>query len=218
MADRFNSSVWPIIAKQFAFLMESQEKKHRSRPGQKILEEVSSSIQGHNIVSTSKIDDSARHLHQWSDSERHLLLSMTRCLSRILGCEDSRGTCIVRIHQAIGLVLLPFLGDPDDEISSGAMAAIKNLVAQDCDVLLRPMLETSGRGIIRPIWVSQLQVSHRVYETDQANNPICVVTSTNKRAREHETITAVEKSKSKLAMGCEEILTFIDKLPEQELH
>jgi hypothetical protein len=215
MADRFKSSVWPIIAKQFGFLMELQEKKRRSLQDQRVIEEVSWPRQTNELAPTLKIDDAARFRHQWSDSERHLLLSMERCLTRIFGCEDSRGTCLVRIHQAIGLVLLPFIEDPDDESSSSAMAAIKNIVAQDCDVLLRPLLEISGRGIPPcPIRVSELPC-HQLGETDEGNKQICTISAKDETTREQE--TAVQTPNSKLEVGCNEILAFIDQLPEQEL-
>lgn len=212
MADRFKSSVWPVVAKQFAFLMEFQARKQRStRRGRRVIEEIPSTTRRTNdLVSNVRLDDdSATLLHEWSASERLLLLSMTRCLTRIFGSEESRGTCLARIHQAVGLVLLPFIGDPDDEISSSAMAAIKNIVAQDCDVLLRPLLEMSGREIPRcPIQVSQ---------GEEANDAIFDISSSVETAPEHVGARTQKSRNSKLALGCEEILVFIEHLPEQEL-
>jgi hypothetical protein len=200
MADRFKSSVWPVIAKQFAFLMELQEKKRRTSRGQRGIEEVSRSRRTNHLVPAENFDGSGVVLHQWSDSERRLMLSMARCIARVFGNENSRGTCLVRIHQAVGLVLLPFVGDPDEEISSSVMDAIKNIVTQDCDVLLRPLLEISGRGIPPcPIRVSFQCTLSTKDET--------------KRAKE----ITVQTPNAKLEIGCKEILAFIDQLPEQEL-
>jgi len=185
MADRFKSSVWPILAKQFAHLMESNQ---HSKPGVIIRDTMD---QQHDIVSVNDYQN-----REWSDSERHLLLSMLNCLERVYGSEESRGTTLARIHQTVGIVLLPFVGDPDDEISSCAMAAIKNIVHQDCDVLLRPLLETSGRGIPPcPVEIP--------------GAPNAIVPSTGS--------SLSTTAKSKLARGCEDILSFIENLDEQEI-
>lgn len=130
---------------------------------------------------------------QRNNSERHLLLSTLRCLERVFGSEGSHETSLVRIHQAVGIVVLPFVGDPDGEVSSSAVAVIKHIAAQNHKVLLRPLLEMSGRNVSS--------------EESSARDTIIDCSETRR---------TTATTSSKLEARCEEILSFIETLPEDE--
>lgn len=197
MADRFGSSVWPIMAQQFEQLIRVNGISH---PYPRHTESRVKKV-GYvpNILETAVNDKRVEVSHRtWLDSERNLALAMLECLRRVFSCEASQRTVLVRIHQAVGLVLLPFLeGDHDDvsnhDISDAAMHAIKAIVSQDSDVLLRPLLELSGTGI-----------------------PHCPIRPASAQGETGGACEAVT-NQSNLARRCQELLEFIESLPEQEL-
>lgn len=204
MADRIVSSAWPTMAKQFAHMMRYQQTQFSSNPtGSQCISTPGS--RGQNLAPALRHQHDDAHIRPWNDAQRHLLISMIRCLERIFRCPEAHGTSLQRIHQAVGLVLLPFMGDPDDEIALAAEEAIRSIVAIDGDVLLRPLLEMTGRGIppcpvrIPLVDNNAMSTKHMMISTTQ-----------------HEHTSTI--SKSNLARRCENILQFIAMLPEQELH
>jgi hypothetical protein len=174
MADRFGSSVWPIMAKQLEHLM------------------VVKSMNPPQITQSAK-----KSTRPWVDSERHLALDMFHCLNRVFSCKGSYGTVLARIHQTVGLVLLPFLDtdDYDKDISHAVMNALQSILSHDADILLRPLLELSGMGI-PPCPIRRLD---------------CPLPEDLVR------VAATSSDRSNLAKRCRELLEFVAVLPEQEL-
>lgn len=202
MADRFVSNVWPLLAKQFSHFLRTTDSHKSSNQLRPLVVEVSDSTFPSTTLSLDHSDDFVRRLN---DSERHLLLSMERCLARVLACPDANGSSIVRIHRPVGLVLLPFMGTSDEEVASTAEAAIKNIVSQDCDILRRPLLELSGRDISSP------KIIPSGIESVETGNP-----DSHSLLRTEHISKEIELSNSNLASRCENVLRFMDALAEQD--
>ena len=212
MADRFGSSVWPIMAGQLEHLLRrrgvvtaavdldcSSPRMRSTTPTANDAEMMPSRAVVRRRAQQAKVPTNTR---RWVDSERHLARAIFQCLTRVFSCKGSYGTVLVRIYQAVGLVVLPFLdseGDNQDgdDISLVAMDAIKSILSHDADILFRPLLELSGRGI-----------------------PPCPIRSSTDGALVQTIISDVSESTSNgtvLANRCQELLDFIATLPEQEL-
>lgn len=203
MADRFVSNVWPLLAKQFSHFLRPPDNEGRPNRLRPMISEVSSSTVASSTLSVEHHGDIVQRL---SDSERHLLLSMERCLSRVFACQDAHGSSIVRIHEAVGLVLIPFMGTSDEEIASTAENTIKNIVAQDCHVLRRPLLELSDCDITICTTLGKMETIN-----DAALAVLHTVSS-----REEKELSSQLTSNSNLASRCKNVLRFIDALPEQD--
>lgn len=189
MADRFVSSVWPVMTKQLEHLLEPA-RVSKKRAARSMIEEISATAKddGRGLV---MYEGSSRQ--SWVESERLLALSIFQCLKRVFFSPGSKGTVLIRIHQAVGLVLLPIITNPDDEVADSASRAVEAVLLHDSDILLRPLLELSGNGI-PPIPAFLRGV---------------VESGTGE--------TEVEAAESPLQIRCSKLLDFVANLPEQEL-
>jgi hypothetical protein len=187
MADRFKNNVWSSVALHLGRMIEKRKKEQQSLENQL---ENKTRIQlldtPENSYSISLRSSSLR------DSERLLMLSILKCLSRVFRADC--GIALSSIMGGAGSMLMPFLDDGDKEIVSGAMDTLKCIAAIDSDILLRPLLQLSGRGIPR----CPLKKLHR-------NNVDLL--------QLHGAYTA----ESPLRARCQELLIHIESLPEQVL-
>jgi hypothetical protein len=192
MADRFKNDVWSVIARHLGNLFEKQESKDR------LLEKR---FENKLRIQTLENTVSARSTTSncWSDSERRLILAILQCLSRVFQHEDC-GLALSSILASAGSMLLPLLEDNDQEIVGCAMQALKNIAMIDCDVLWRPLLQLSGRGIPR------CPLRNLCYNTNKVRQSEVIQQSSLSKQQE-----------SDLALRCQELMAYIETLPEQPL-
>jgi len=207
MADRFGSSVWPIMAQEFEYLMMKTRKTVHPSPKRTCrLGNVDNVAMIPAVVTPRGEHETWSITHSWVDSELHLALGMVQCLKRVFSSDGSHGTTLGRIYQAVGLVLLPLLecrDDEDPEFSHAVMDAIKTILSHNVDILLRPLLELSGKGIPPcPIHLStgsvQIQNNHDL----KSGKPQCSPKVTIRLS---------------MAQRCHELLEHIAAQPEQDL-
>jgi hypothetical protein len=96
------------------------------------------------------------------------------------------------------------MGTSDEEIASTAEDTIKNIVAQDCDVLRRPLLE-----------LSDCDMCPTLGKTETINDAALAVLHTMS-SREEKELSSHPTSNSNLASRCKNVLRFIDALPEKD--
>ena len=131
IASRFQNDVWPIMATQLGFLIETHSETSNPRDDKK---------------SKFRFDMEAQTIHRksWHDSERFLILAMMDCVHRLFSLEEC-GQSLSGLVSQIGTVLLPFLDDGDAAIVEEASHALKAMFSVDCDALWRPLLQLAGQ-------------------------------------------------------------------------
>jgi hypothetical protein len=127
MTNRFAKDVWPAIARNLGFIIQS--KSHQSK----------SFLKATDLHEESILLETARDI---SDSERQLIVSMLDCLGRVyrvLNLSDD-------ILSAGAFALLPFLDSRHfgQVIGEKAMLAMKRLADANCAALWRPLLQLMG--------------------------------------------------------------------------
>ena len=191
MADRFKNDVWPVISRHLGNLITKQESKDR------LLEK-----QFDRKLKIQDLEDAVRarsSTSYWSDSERLLILSILKCLVRVFQHKDC-GFALSGILASAGSMLLPFLDNNDHEVVRFAMQALKNIITIDCDVIWRPLVHLSGRGMPRCPLANICHISNKVLS--------------NKVAPQ---VSLSEENDSDLSLRCQELIDFIKSLPEQPL-
>jgi hypothetical protein len=205
MANRFRNDVWPIMARQFGNLLQKEGKiisRNTSEDSKSLLlvEDFESSSNLSLPLST-RTTTSNTDFH-WNDSERQLVLSMLRCINRTMKQEEC-GKTLESILVPAGAMLLPLLGcDNDIELENLTMDCLKTILGINYDVLWRPLLELSGVGI-PPCRLSTTQniVTNRTRTAQLAKKQVFSSTS-NKRDQ-------------LIVIRSQELLAYIDTLPEQ---
>lgn len=128
-------------------------------------------------------------------SETALIVAMIRCfvsIFRVRAC----GKALAGLIPAAGALVLPFLGE-EGELGAVAMAAIQHMVQIDCDALWRPLIQISGRRQFPPPKKWLLLDGHK--QKARSNNEV--------------TFSVL----SLLERRANELVDFIERLPEQEL-
>lgn len=125
------------------------------------------------------------------DSNSTLVFSILKCLRRVF---HECGRFLISTMAAAGSILLPLLDEDDPNLASCTMEILKVIVTTDYDVIYRPLLELSGRGM--PPFPLPL--------------PGTVVPARNNQVTHTPRATP-------LTERCEEILCLIDSLPEQSV-
>lgn len=140
LADRFRTTVWPIMVKHFGVLL-GKRKTVKQPTGSKFILEGAGSLEAKNPYEQN------HSVSAWTEAEQTLIISMTMSLSRVF---NSRcGKCLDSILAQAGFIIFPFLEDFNDSVRSCAKDVIMSIVALDRDVLLRKLLELSGIGLPR---------------------------------------------------------------------
>lgn len=184
MADRFKHDVWPAIGRYLGHVLgnEKRQEEGKRRKSRLLVQSIEET--------TTLQPKVVCHL---SDSERHLLLSIFECLGRVFD--------ILALPESVlvpaGAILLPFLDCSyyHLDLASSAMNVLKKLANFNCDVLCRPLLELSGRGI-----------------------PICPLFSKEDKSHLPSSVSIINsgpKNDSILATKASELLDYINSLPEQ---
>jgi hypothetical protein len=145
MVDRIKSSVFPVMLTWFQHFGPQQTKSspqqtiHCFARGVELLDEDTSSVTLFPTTSDSL---------KLGDSERQLLLSIVRCLTRILRQRDC-GRALLSVLPKAGLMLLPFVQvADDDELQACVMDCLKCILHLDCVALRRALLDLSGCSIL----------------------------------------------------------------------
>ncbi|KAL3922927.1 MAG: hypothetical protein SGILL_001940, partial [Bacillariaceae sp.] len=219
MADRFRNFVFPTISTQFRSLLHRQKTKqerqrllHENVAATKrsplLLEKESSKDESSSATSRSLVSKSAPdNAFQWSDTERQLVLAMLNCLTRAFQQKDC-GPALQSILGSAGTLVLPLLEiDNDSNIEDATMDCLKSILRINCDILWRPLLELSGKGIPP----CPLKISWSLNGVGHTVTP-----SENVRANTF-TVPANPKDNHVLAVRCRELLSFAESLPEQSI-
>jgi len=199
MADRFRNDVWPVMGRQLQYLI--QKGLMKSAP----VREMKSSL----VLPDSKSGPEQSTSPRWSDSERQLALSILQCLNRVF-LQEECGKALEVILPTAGSMLLPLL-DVELEFQVGAltMDCLKSMLQIDCDVLWRPLLELSGGISPCPL---------RIHPDDSKCHvgPISSLdTRTNDEKKGPSELS--DKGSHLLASRCQELLDYVDTLPEQSV-
>ena len=117
-----------------------------------------------------------------------LLLSILDFLTRVYS-ERECGLQLSGLIPTVGAILLPFVGE-EGQLAAKAMNALRSMLIIDCDALERPLLRLSQRRLL----ARRIQPQGPLICAEQAN--VCL---------------------SPLERAAEELLDFIDSLPEQSL-
>ena len=189
MATRFRHDVWPCMGQVLENYATCRQNSLRNeRPSS------SSSLLA---ARTSRSGARNRHYPKTSDSERNLIVAAIHCLSRVYQHRPA-GLALGGLIPSTGVILFPFLND-DDTIESLCMAALKNMILIDCDALFRLLLEMSGRGL-----------------------PLCPFGALENTTWKDEgfkgaRLAPSQASSNKLTQRANELIKFIESLPEQPL-
>lgn len=177
MANRFKQDVWPVIARFLERILQRSIRKENKR----IL-----------VVGMQKRADGIEQpsVSDLKDSEQHLVKAILDCLGRVIRILDLPE----RTLTAAASTLLPFLDSNyyGIEIGERSVETLKKLADKNCDVLCRPLLHLSGRGI----------PSFRLGSKKDTQTPAPISTHTES---------------SELELKANDLLSYIDALPEQRL-
>eukprot|EP00980_Cylindrotheca_fusiformis_P001323 scaffold333_cov133-Cylindrotheca_fusiformis.AAC.49 len=176
MAARFRDDVWPVLAR----FLERILKKEINVESKKIVLIGIQDEGSEEVQPTCKL----------TDSERHLMHAIFECLGRVI--------CILDLPErtlaAIASTLLPFLDTSyyGKDIGERSMETLKKLAGKNCDVLCRPLLQLSGRGIPKFPIISK---KDKLLSPQVSNKPKLL----------------------QLETKANELLSYIEALPEQTL-
>lgn len=228
MADRFRNFVFPTIATQFRGLLHRQKTKQQR---QRLLQESAnatkrsalslenesttvaspstSSITPRSLVSKSNSDDS----FQWSDTERQLVLSMLRCLTRAFQ-QKNCGPALQPILGSVGTLVLPLLEvDNDIDVEGATMDCLKSILLIDCDILWRSLLELGCVGIPP----CPLNITCSSKSVEKAATPSDNTLLATAAAAASNVPSSVNHESHLLAVRCRELLSFAESLAEQPI-
>jgi hypothetical protein len=216
MAERFRNDVWPIAARQLGESLQSNEDLRSSqRPfggSQRLKREVEHKQLKDIENGLSLSTEVEKPWLRWSESEKALIITILQCLSYAIGNEEC-GKSLYTILAPVGAVLLPFLGVDDPEVADLAMNCLGKILSIDCDIMLRSLLEVSGRGLpLPPLRLRKNNQSSRkiaVQNFSQDTNSTADVVSIQSHADQLRTVG--------ISKRCLELLDFIESLPEQTL-
>lgn len=216
MVDRFRNHVFPVIASQLKDALQKTIQQGHQQRIQDSLALKNSFALSNDLPSASPAlrrslvpTASGSNSFQWSDSERQLILSMIRCLSRVLQQEDC-GRALRNLLSQAGLMLIPFLDVGDDfQVESSAMDCLKTILRINCDVLWRPLLELSGNGM--PPCPLQLPM-----DTNRVNHNKMITVDSLAVVEQFPDSTAAGKTHL-LAKRSRELMAYVETLPEQPI-
>jgi hypothetical protein len=174
MANRFKNDVWPVTARFLGRILE----RAIGKESKKILP-----------VRIQREDENLRKsVSNLSDSERHLMLAAFDCLGRVFFILDLPES----LMAAAASTLLPFLDSSyyGKGIGETSMETLKKLAEKNYDVLCRPLLQLSGRGI-----------------------PACPLIP--KKDNQISATISAQSEPSELGVKANELLSYIESLPEQ---
>lgn len=244
-AERFRNDVWPVMACHLEDLLEQLQRQppppdshsapvagtativgtlqyhnyvHSTPPSAKIREATPAVPVSHSLET--------RCSFQLSDTERQLIIAILTCLNRVIQQEDC-GKAVYNVLGPIGFTLLPLLDDnvveknDDETIQDLTMECLKNIMRIDCDILRRPLLELSGTRIsccpllldVRNIRSGSVVVGDDEETTsvsshiEEVANPSLPVTQP----------LSARISENNIVTRCNELLDFVETLPEQSL-
>ena len=156
-ADRFRNDVWPVMARHLEHLLTQLQRQRDAQTlsGNAMSQEITHvtlsrrhrlplSLSAKNENSTLPLSMKTRPSFEIGDTERQLILSILKCLDRVLQQKEC-GKAVATLLGSIGFTLLPLLDIKEQaKIQDLAMDCIRNIILIDCDVLKRPLLELSG--------------------------------------------------------------------------
>jgi hypothetical protein len=202
MVDRIKSSVLPVVQ---AWLLHFQQRPTRPSQPQAPGLELSFFIQDEGASSLSIYPANSDTL-KLRNSERRLLFSITRGLTRILR-QDDCGTAMLSTLPEVILMVLPLLEFDDDvELHLCVMDCLKCILEIDCDTMRRALLDLSGCGV--PTCPIQAGI-----DTDGKRNIALVKIKLSTRV-----LTPAFRNLNLLqAKKCNEILLYAETLAEQRL-
>lgn len=232
-ADRFRNDVWPVMARHLKSLLEElhrQREAHSPSPSPSCADMVQHSSpatvsRNHRLllqttgstVPQSRSSVLTEHTplplsnrarlsssFQMSDTQRQLIVSILKCLDRILQ-QNECGKKVERLFGSIGFTLLPLLDIEDQtKIQELSMDCIRNILRIDSDVLRRPLMELSGTRMPScPLKFGK--------DTDlrTSGEKAALMRVTN-----HSSLS-VSADNNTIVGRCHELLAFADSLPEQ---
>jgi hypothetical protein len=218
MAERFRNDAWPIAAQHLGEALQWEEPQSNHHSGsRRMLKEVQDNMQLKRI-------DAGRSLSEyvgkpgltWGESERALVYAILECLKSAIGDEEC-GKALYRILSPVGSVLLPFLGIDDGKVTDLSMCVLFNILSIDCDIMLRSLLEVSGRGFPPP----PLALPKK--KQNEAANEVSLQPSIRPLGARDD-IKALDRPSTTdyswagcISERCIECLGFLESLPEQPL-
>jgi len=136
----------------------------------------------------------------WSDSNRQLIVSILTCLNRVFQQEDC-GKALHSVLNSAGFTILPLLDIENElEIQELTMDCLKSILRIDCDILRRPLMELSSMG------TPSCTMKDAKDGAGRETMPASVVSN------------SVENASKNIVSRCNELLTFMDSLPEQVIY
>ena len=205
--DRFRNDVWPCMARHLEYLLQElqrQREAHSSSDRIVFEQKFNKAIRNPMIESTAKGNElstitlSERRLSfKISDTQEQLIVSILRCLNRILEQEEC-GKALEKLLGSIGSTILPLLDVEDQpKIQEMSMDCIRSIVKIDSDVLRRPLIELSG---------TKIQACPLKFRRDLSG--VGEISGNS---------IAVGDKGGVFSHRCRELLVFADSLPEQAI-
>jgi hypothetical protein len=244
-AERFRNDVWPVMACHLEDLLKQLQRQppppdthsaplaatttiagtpqhrnyvHSTPPSAKIREVTPA-------VSVSR-SSKTRCSFQLSDTERQLIIGILTCLNRVIQQEDC-GKAVHNVLGPIGFTLLPLLDDNvveknDDKIIQNlTMNCLKNIMRIDCDILRRPLMELSGTIIsCCPLLLDVRKIRGGSVVVGDDEETTSVSSQAEEVANPSLPVTqplSTRISENNIVTRCNELLDFVETLPEQSL-
>ena len=186
MADRFKTDVWKIAVLHLRSNLRDQENS-------------SATLQLEQPNNEFSTPDATSITWNVPSSERLLFQAIIDCIRRVFQQREC-AAALSAIMESVGTVLLPYLEHDDEDIRLSISQILKSILSLDCDVLRRPLLSLSGRGIPRMPELKNLRQPSSLPTYNRANSieNLCV--------------------NSRMSRACEDLLRFVDTLPEQKIN
>ena len=199
--DRFRNDVWPCMARHLEYLLQELQRQREvhSSSGSKATRNpmLESTAKGNEL---STVNSSERRLSfKISDTQEQLIVSILRCLNRILEQEEC-GKALEKLLGSIGSTILPLLDVEDQpKIQEMSMDCTRSIVKIDSDVLRRPLMELSG---------TKIQACPLKFRRD--------LSGAGEISGNSLSLSAGDK-RGVISHRCRELLVFADSLPEQAI-
>jgi hypothetical protein len=226
-AERFRNDVWPVMACHLEDLLKQLQRQQPPSDTHSSAATITGTPQQRSYVDSVPSALETRCSFQLSDTERQLIIAILTCLNRVIQQEDC-GKAVHNVLGPIGFTLLPLLDDnvvekKDDKILQNlTMNCLKNIMRIDCDILRRPLMELSGTSIsccqllldVKNIRGGSVVVGDDEETTSVSSQQAVVVANPSIPVTQS---LSTRSSDNNIVTRCNELLDFVETLPEQSL-
>jgi hypothetical protein len=244
-AERFRNDVWPVMACHLEDLLKQLQRQPPPPDAHSAPVAATATIAGtpqhRNYVHSTSLSVKIREVtpavpvsrsletrcsFQLSDTERQSIIAILTCLNRVIQQEDC-GKAVHNVLGPIGFTLLPLLDDNvveknDDKIIQNlTMKCLKNIMRIDCDILRRPLMELSGTIIsCCPLLLDVKKKRGGSVVVGDDEETTSISSQAEEVANPSLPVTqplSTRISENNIVIRCNELLDFVETLPEQSL-